>query len=205
MTDNELIEKLKSIVGQSIVNVSYIQTKFHYQNPGSFAQGDWTNVSSDLFVLHSPEWQIKLSGGFSLFVTGEQLTDENLASKFSFSCTTKATQDDKVLNIPKAFKWLDILDKPITKFRLWQRIVKSSKFLGQEYNLQYQDHFKIIELLCGDTIFSLTTMSGDIGDMTFYPTGALGDRIGVVFNKAVCTSHTVYDLTMRMALTYKSL
>jgi hypothetical protein len=58
--------------------------------------------------------------------------------------------------------------------------------------------------VCGDTIFSMTLMSGDIGDMAFYPTGALGDRVGVFFNKTVCTSHTVYDLTMRMASTYKS-
>ena len=48
-----------------------------------------------------------------------------------------------------------------------------------------QDFFQIIDLVCGDTIFSLTIMSGDIGDMTFYPTGALGDRVGVFFNKTV--------------------
>ena len=204
MTDNELIEKLKSLVGQSIVDVSYIQTKFHYTHPDGFAQGDWTNVSPDLFVLHSPEWQIKFSGGQTLFFSAKQLTDENFASKFSIADTTKATKDDNILDIPNAFKWLDILNKPITKFRLWKRIIKSSKFLGHEFNLKYQDFFQIIDLLCGDTIFSLTIMSGDIGDMTFYPTGALGDRVGVFFNKTVCTSHTVYDLTMRMAATYKS-
>ena len=70
--------------------------------------------------------------------------------------------------------------------------------------MKYQDFFQIIDLLCGDTIFSLTIMSGDIGDMTFYPTGALGDRVGVFFNKTVCSSHTVYDLTMKVATTYKS-
>jgi hypothetical protein len=203
MTDDELINKLNSIVGQSIVGVSYLQTKFHYAIDG-FAQGDWTNVNPDLFVLHSPEWQIKLSGGQTLFVAGQQLTDENFASKFSISDKTKSTHDDTALNIPKAFKWLDILNKPITKFRLWKRIIKSSNFLGHEFNLKYQDHFQIIDLVCGDTVFSLTIMSGDIGDMTFYPTGALGDRVGVFFNKTVCTLHTVYDLTMRVAATYKS-
>ena len=203
MTDKELIENLKSIVGQSIVDVSYIQTKFHYPNPDGFAQGDWTNISTDLFIPHSPEWQIQLSSGQILFISGQQLTDENFASKFCLSDMSKAKSDDTVLNIPKAFKWLDILNKPITKFRLWQRIIKSSRFLGHEFNLQFQDHFQIIDLVCGDTIFSLTLMSGDIGDMAFYPTGALGERVGVFFNKTVCTSHTVYDLTMRMATTYK--
>ena len=173
MTDNELIEKLKSIVGQSIVDVSYIQTKFHFNLDG-YAQGDWTNVSPDLFVLHSPEWQIKLSGGQTLSFSGEQLTEENFASKFSIADTTKTKQDDTVLNIPKAFKWLDILNKPITKFRLWKRIIKSSKVLGHEFNLQYQDYFQIIDLICGDTVFSLTIMSGDIGDMTFYPNRCFG-------------------------------
>ncbi|MEQ1554139.1 MAG: hypothetical protein ABL929_08175 [Ferruginibacter sp.] len=204
MTDNELIKKLNSIVGQSIVDVSYLQTKFYYPHPDGFAQGDWTNVSPDLFVLHSPEWQIKLSGGQTLFISGHQLTDENFASKFSITEKTKTTQDDTALNIPRAFKWLDILNKPIIKFRLWQRIIKSSKFLGHEYNLQYQDHFQIIDLVCGDKIFSLTIMNGDIGDMTFYPTGYLAERVGVFFNKTICTSHTVYDLTMRVAATYKS-
>ena len=204
MTDNQLIEKLKSLVGQSIVEVSYIQTKFHYPNPDGFAQGDWTNISPDLFVLHSPEWQVKLSSGQALFFSAKQLTDENFASKFSITNTTKATQDDNILNIPNAFKWLDVLNKPITKFRLWKRIIKSSKVLGYEFNLKYQDFFQIIDLVCGDTIFSLTIISGDIGDMTFYPTGALGDRVGVFFNKTVCTSHTVYDLTMGVAMTYKS-
>jgi len=204
MTDHELIEKFKSIVGQSIVDISYIQPQFHYPHPDGFPQGDWTNVNPDLFVLHSPEWQIKFSGEQTLFVSGQQLTDENFASKFSISDTTKKAQDDTILNIPKAFKWLDILGKPITKFRLWKRIIKSSKLLGHEYNLQYQDYFQIIELVCGDTIFSLTLMSGDIGQMTFYPTGALGENVGIFFNKTVCTSHTVYDLTMRVAATYKS-
>jgi hypothetical protein len=204
MTDNELIEKLKSLLGQSIVDVSYIQTKFHYPHPDGFAQADWTSVSPDLFVLHSPEWQLKLSGGQTLFFSAKQLTVENFASKFLIADTTKATQDDSILNIPNAYKWLDILNKPITKFRLWKRIIKSSKFLGHEFNLKYQDFFQIIDLMCDDTIFSLTIMSGDIGDMTFYPTGATGDRVGVFFNKTVCTSHKVYDLTMRVAATYKS-
>lgn len=203
MTDSELIEKLTSIVGQSIVDVSYIQTKFHFKLDG-YAQGDWTNINPDLFVLHSPEWQIKLSNGKTLFITGEQLSEENLASKFSIKDSTKMIMDDTVLNIPKAFKWLDILDNPITKFRLWKRIIRSSRVLGFEFNIQYQDYFQIVDLVCGNSIFSLTLMSGDIGDMVFYPTGYFGGRVGVLINKTVCTSHTVYDLTMRMASTYKS-
>jgi len=203
MTDNELIEKLKSIVGQSIVDVSYIQTKFHYPNPNGLPQGDWTNVSPDLFLLHSPEWQIKFSDGQTLFVSGQQLTDENYASRFSFSDTTKTTEHNTVLIIPKAFKWLDILNKPVTKFRLWQRIIKSSKFLGQEFNLRYQDYFQIIELVCVDKIFSLTIMDGDLGGITFYPTGYFGNRVGVFFDKMICSSHTVNDLTMRVTATYK--
>lgn len=204
MTDNEIIEKLKSLVGQSILDVSYIQTKFHYPHLEGFAQGDWTNVSPDLFVLHSPEWQLKLSGGQTLYVSAKQLTDETFSSKFTLADTTKAAQEDTVLNTPKALKWLDILNKPIKKFRLWKRIIKSSKFLGHEFNLKYLDHFQITDLVCVDTIFSMTIMSGDIGDMTFYPTGALGERVGVFFNKTICTSHTVYDLTIRVAATYKS-
>jgi len=59
MTDNALIEKLNSILGQRIVDVSYIQTKFQYPHPTGFVQGDWTHVNPDLFVLHAPEWQLK--------------------------------------------------------------------------------------------------------------------------------------------------
>ncbi len=64
--------------------------------------------------------------------------------------------------------------------------------------------FQIMELFCGGKTFSLTTMNGDLGEMTFYPTGYLGERIGVYFDKMVCSSHTTYDLTLRMAMTYKS-
>lgn len=204
MTDKELIKTLKSIVGFRIIGISYIQTKFHYPNSDGFAKGDWTKMNPDIFVLHSPEWQLKLSDGQSLFVSGQQLTDENFSSKFCINKTTKATQDDTVLNVPIAFEWLSILNKPITKFRLWHRVSKSPRFLGRKVNLGSRNHFKIIELVCDDIIFSLTLMSGDIGDMTFYPTGALGERVGVFFNKTICSSHTVYDLTMRMAPTYKS-
>jgi hypothetical protein len=144
MTDLELIEKLKLIVGHSIVDVSYIPTKFHYSTPDNLAQGDWTNVNPDLFVLHSREWQISLSTGETLFIASEQLSCENFASNFCIANGTKATEEDKVLNIPKAFKWLDILNKPIKKFVLWQRVTTSSKFLGQEYNLKYQDHFQLL-------------------------------------------------------------
>src|SRR5690606_8046125 len=140
--------------------------------------------------------------GQTLFISAQQLTEENFASKFNIRSMTKGRHDEKVLNIPRASKWLDILNKPINKFRLWQRIIKSSKVLGYEYNVQYQDHFQIIDLVCGDKMFSLTTMNGDIGDMTFYPTGYFGEKVGIFFNKTVCSSYTVYDLTMRMAVTY---
>src|SRR5690606_39713970 len=106
--------------------------------------------------------------GQTLFISAQQLTEENFASKFNIRSMTKGRHDEKGLNIPRAFKWLGILNKPITKFRLWQRIIKSSKVLGYEYNVQYQDHFQIIDLVCDDKMFSLTTMNGDIGDMTFY-------------------------------------
>lgn len=203
MTDTELIERLKSIRGQTITGISYIRIKFHYPNPGA-AQGDWTNVHPDRFVLHSPEWQIKLGDGQALFISSEQIGEERLGSRFEIKSSTNATEKDTVLSIPKAFQWLEILDKPIKNFRLWQRVIKTPKFLYIEYKPQYQQHFQIIELICGDKKISLTLMDGDIGDSVFYPTGYLGDRVGVFFNKAVCTSHTVYDLTMRMASTYQS-
>lgn len=203
MTDSELIEKLKSLIGQSIVEIHYIQTKFHYPHPKGFAQGDWTNVNPDLFVLHSPEWQLKLSNGQNVCFSAVQIREDNFASKIIIDNSTKKADNDTTLVIPNTFKWIEIFYKPITKFRLWKRLFKSSKLFNLEFNLQFQESFQIIELVCGDHKFCITSMDGDIGHTTFYPTGYLGDRLGVFIDKTVCESHTVYNLTTRMRLAYK--
>src|SRR5205085_5919757 len=93
--------------------------------------------------------------------------------------TTNASKDDTILTIPRQFKWIEVNDKPIKKFRLWQRVISSSKFLGREYNLKYQNGYQIIELTFGGQTLGITTMNGDLGDLTFYPTGYLGERIGL--------------------------
>lgn len=203
MTDNELINKLNSIVGQSISEICYAPTKFYYSNPNN-SQGNWTNVNPDLFVLHSPEWKMKLSSGQIIYFSAEQISEENFQSKFVINELTKKQEEDIELTIPIKFNWIEILDKPIKKFRLWQRVNSSSFFFGKEFNLKYQDHFQIIELFCGDKILGLTVLNGDIGSMTFYPTGCLGDRVGIFIDKTICSSLTVYDLTTKMGVTYSS-
>lgn len=190
MTNKELIEKLHSIKGQAITGVSYIKTV------------DWTNDIPNQFVLHSPEWQLSLSDGRSVFVSANRLEDSHLDCEFLISEVSKATQADDVLIAPNSFQWTEILNKPIRRFSLWQRVFSASKLLGKEFNYRFQEHVQIIELLCGNSRLSLTLMAGDIGQMTFYPTGYLGDNVGVFFDKTICTSHTVYDLTMRMKMTY---
>jgi len=95
MTNQELIEKLKSIVGQSIIDIRYIQSQFYYKAPHT-SQGDWTNVNPDLFVLHSPEWQFRLSSGQVLFFTAKQLSNDNFFAKVVIGTETIEGPGDHV-------------------------------------------------------------------------------------------------------------
>ena len=199
MKNDKLLAILESIIGQSIINIKYIKSTFQY----SGLHGDWTNIAPDLFVLHSPEWHIELSNGQHLYLTVQESNNNHLDSSVLIETTSVASDKDSILTVPQAFSWLSILDKPIVGFRLWQRIIKTSKFLGREYNFKFQTHYQIIDVLCSNTLFSITLMNGDLGCDVFYPTGYFGNNLGIFFNKRVCSTHTTYGLTMRMADTWR--
>lgn len=202
MTEDKFIEQLNSIIGLRITDIKYVLTKFFYPD----LNGDWTKVDPDTFVLHAQEWQLTLSDGQTWFLTNPQrvLETEPLKSNITISTESIAKPDDKTLSVPNAYQWKDILDKEIKAFRLWRRVTKTSNILGLKTNKQYQDNIQIIQLLFKNKSFFISTMDGDIGKMTFYPTGYLGDRLGIFFDKQVADSHTVYGLTMTMEVIYDS-
>jgi hypothetical protein len=201
-----LIDKLNSINGLKIVEINYVLTKFHYPEPNNWAKGDWTKVHPDTFVLHGQEWQMKFSNGLIWYLTNPQgdLSTEPLKSNIMITDNSITKKDDKILKVPNDFYWKEILNNEIIGFRLWRRVISTSKILGFEINKKYQDNIQIIQLLFKNKSFAITTMDGDIGAQTFYPTGYLGDRLGVFFDKQIADSHSVYGLVMRMDKTYDS-
>jgi hypothetical protein len=197
MDDSNTIQTFTKLLGQTIVDIKYIETKFHYG-----LSGDWTTVNTDLFVLHSPEWEINLSNGQKWFLTNPQgdLTTEAAKSNITVSSSTIAKTDDKKHTAPNSFGWTSIIDKQITGIKFYKRVFKNKKFFGFDLKKTYQDNFQIIQFFCSGKTFSITTMDGDIGHMTFYPTGYLGDRLGFFFDKTIADSHTVYGLTTTMEM-----
>jgi len=203
---NMLIENLNSIIGLQIVEINYVLTKFHYLKPNDWVQGDWTKVHPDTFVLHGQEWQIKFSNGLIWYLTNpvEDLVKEPIKSNITIADRSIAKNDNRLLKVPNDYYWKEILNIDIIRFKLWHRMTNSSKFLGFEFNKKYQDNIQIIQLMFKNKSFSITTMNGDIGEQTFYPTGYLGDRLGVFFDKQVADFHSVYGLEMKMNIAYDS-
>ena len=202
MTENKLIEELNSIIGLRITDIKYVLTKFFYPH----LNGDWTKVHPDTFVLHGQEWQFSLSDGRIWFLTNPQkdLEKAPLKTNITISSESIAKPDDNTLSVPNDYQWKDVIENEIKGFRLWKRVTETSSILGLKTNKQYQDNIQIIQLLYKNKSFFISTMDGDIGKSTFYPTGYLGDRLGVFFDKRVADSHTVYGLTMTMEVFYDS-
>jgi|AVFP01.1.fsa_nt_gi hypothetical protein len=202
-----LIDRLNTIIGLQIVEINYVLTKFHYPKPNDWAQGDWTKVHPDTFVLHGQEWQIKFSNGMTWYLTNPQgnFTNEPFKSNISIADRSIAKNDYKILKVPDDFYWKEILNIEIIGFKLWRRVTHTTKILGFEINKKYQDNIQIIQLLFTNKSFLISTMNGDIGEQTFYPTGYLGDRLGVFFDKQVADFHSVYGLEMKMDITYDSM
>lgn len=195
VNDKNTILTFSKLLGQIIVDIKYIETKFHYN-----LNGDWTTVNPDMFVLHSPEWEISLSNGQKWFLTNPQgdLTLEAAQSNITVSSSTIANTDDRIFKAPNTFSWSGILGQEINGIRFYKRVLKSKRFLGFEIGKTYQDNIQIIQFFCSGKTFSITTMDGDIGHHTFYPTGYLGDRLGFFFDKTISDSHTAYGLTITM-------
>jgi hypothetical protein len=201
-----LIDRLNTIIGLQIVEINYVLTKFHYPKPNDWAQGDWTKVHPDTFVLHGQEWQIKFSNGLIWYLTNPQgeLAKESIKSNITITESSIAKNDDRILKVPDDYFWKEILNIEIIGFKLWRRITNTSRILGFEFNKKYQDNIQIIQLMFKNKSFLITTMNGDIGELTFYPTGYLGDRLGVFFDKQVADFHSVYGLEMKMSIAYDS-
>ncbi|MAX78723.1 MAG: hypothetical protein CL843_00910 [Crocinitomicaceae bacterium] len=203
MTENKLIKELNSIIGLRITEIKYVLTKFFYPD----LNGDWTEVHPDTFVLHGQEWQFTLSDGRTWFLTNPQkdLKKGPLKSNITISSESIAKPADNTLSVPNDYQWKDVLDNEIKGFRLWRRVTKTLNICGLEMNKQYQDNIQIVQLLYKNKSFFISTMNGDIGDTTFYPTGYLGDKLGVFFDKQVADSYIIQGLTMTMEASYDSM
>jgi len=201
-----LIDSLNTIIGLQIVEINYVLTKFHYPKPNDWAQGDWTKVHPDTFVLHGQEWQIKFSNGLIWYLTNPQndLASEPIKSNITIANNSISKNDDKILQVPNDYYWKEILNIDIVGFKLWRRVNKTFKIFGFEINKIYQENIQIFQLILKNKSFSITTMNGDIGEQTFYPTGYFGERLGVFFDKQVADFHSVYGLEMKMDVTYDS-
>lgn len=203
MTENELIIQLQSFCGQKIEGIKYVRTKFYYEKPTAVL-GNWTNVNPDLFVLHSPQWSFQLSNGHIFHFTAIHPPDL-FAGAFNISKTSATKKDDEVLTVPNEFYWKDIINKEINSFKLWRRVLKTPTFLGISLNKKYQEGYQIVQFRIGDFFFNISTLDGDIGQSSFYPTGYLGDRLGVFFNKTIVDTYTIHkNITWTMEQTYDS-
>jgi hypothetical protein len=202
MRESVLIDTLYALIGKSITEVYYVKTKFYHD----YLSGDWSNVNPDLFVLHSPEWEFKLSDGSSWYLTNPQEDTVNapMKSNLTINQTTIRTSADEVLPVPDKFYWQKVIGQPIRSFRFWKQVVSSTKLFGIEVNKKYQEEVQIVELALPELVIGLTTMDGDMGQMTFYPRGFLGERIGIYFNKSIADLSVVHGVALRMEITYRS-
>jgi hypothetical protein len=129
---------------------------------------------------------------------------KNSIESISVNTLSIANLDDKIHTVPRTFGWKNIFEKEITAIKFYKRVIRTKKIFGLEISKSYQDNIQIIQFFCADKSFSITTMNGDIGHSTFYPTGYLGERLGFFFDKTIAESHTVYGLTMRMEMIYQT-
>ena len=197
MDENTVIQSFTNLLGQTIVDIKYIETKFHYD-----LSGNWTTVDTDLFVLQSPEWEINLSNGQKWFLTNPQsdFMTELVKSNITFNSSSIAKTDDKTYSAPNSFGWSKVFGQIITAIRFYKRVIKTKSILGFHFSKTYEDNIQIIQFYCSGKTFSITTMDGDIGQMTFYPTGYLGNKLGFFFGKTIAESHTDSGLTMTMEM-----
>jgi len=207
MDDNKTIQTFEKLLGQRIVDINYIETKFHYG-----ASGDWTTINTDTIVLHSPEWEINFASGQKWFLTNthtDATEKEPAKSIITVNSFSIAKIEDKIHKAPRTFGWENIFDKEITAIRFYKRVTRAKKIFGYELSKAYQDNIQIIQFFCSGKSFSITTMDGDIGQMDFYPTGYLGDKLGFFFDKTIVDSYTLYakttrELIMRMEMIYQT-
>jgi hypothetical protein len=98
MDDSNTIQTFTKLLGQAIVDIKYIETKFHYG-----LSGDWTTVTTDSFVLHSPEWQVTFASGQKWFLTNPRdLTIEQAKSSITVNKSTIAKVGDKIHTVPNS-------------------------------------------------------------------------------------------------------
>ena len=202
-----LIDKLNSIIGLQIVEINYVLTRFHYPKSNNGTYGDWTKVHPNLFVLHGQEWQMKFSNGLIWYLNNPQgnLTIEPIKSNITITDSSIAKNDDRIVNVPNDYYWKEIINNEIIGIKLWRRIIKTSNILGFEFNKKYQDNVQIIQFLFKNNSFSISTMDGDLGSQFFYPTGYLGDQLGVFFDKQIVNFYSINGFIMRMEKTYDSI
>ncbi|WP_028981036.1 hypothetical protein [Sporocytophaga myxococcoides] len=191
MKDRNTIHSFEKFLGKSISDIKYIETKFHYD-----ISGNWTNVNTDDFVLHSPEWEITFSNGEKWFVTNpfdnsDRLAIPNMLKLESFSI---AKPDDKIHKVPYEFGWKDILGQEIRGIRFYNVTIKTKKLFGFSSSKKYK-HIQIIEFFYTNHSFCITAMNGDIGHSNFYPTGVLSGKVGFFFNKTIVDNITVLGIT----------
>ncbi|MFY7735075.1 MAG: hypothetical protein ACOVSR_16480 [Bacteroidia bacterium] len=197
MNDSQLMETFTNLLGQTIVDIKYLETKFYYN-----FSGDWSNVNTDLLVLHSPEWELYLSNGQKWYLVNTHaiLNSEPIKSGIEIGKTSFSSMNEVPNTVPNLFGWASVLNKKITGVKFYKRLIKNKKFLGFNIGKTYQENIQIVQLFCSSTSFCITVMDGDIGSSTFYPTGYLGNRIGFFFDKTIANSYTVYNITMTMEM-----
>lgn len=201
MKDRNTIYSFEKFLGKSISEIKYIETKFHYD-----LSGDWTNVNTDDFVLHSPEWEITFSNGQKWYVTNpfnnsDGFSNPNMLKLESYSI---AKPEDKIHKVPFEFGWKNIFGKKITGIRFYKVAVKTKKLFDFSLNKKYK-HIQIIQLyFTNDNTFCITVMDGDIGHFNFYPNGPLSGRVGLFFNKIIAEKITVPGITILTNLIHQT-
>lgn len=187
--NNLLLSNIKDIVGLTILAVKYIQSDFHYD-----LNGNWDKIHPDTFMLHGKSWVLTLSDNQDYYLS-------NNSNEISISINPK---EGELTDVPNDFYWPDLIGKEITAFKLWQRVLKSHTFFGLAKHSEYLNKVNIVQFGLDNMTLCFSTMNGDIGDLTFYPTSNLADSLGIFFNKQIAESHTVHQLKMDMELTYDS-